>query len=405
MAAMQLIKKGYQVTLVEARDRTGGRIQTVTDPFSFPVETGAEFVHGDQPVTMSLMKEASIDFHKVKGKFYSYRKGKLDNEYSDDPDWELLLTKLSALEVDETIGSFLNRNFSEEKYKDLIQNVKSFVEGYDAADINKVSALALREEWGNNEDENQYRISGGYGKLIKYLESEIIAGGAKLYLSHEVKLIQWSSNNVVVSTTNGKRIEGQKLIITLPLGVLQKGSVSFQPALPDDYTNAIQAIGFGTVTKFLFEFNASFWEQVILAKRKNLVFQFSDAEIPTWWSQSPFPFALLTGWQGGPSVLSKSRDKQNQFNKAVQSLAYLFECTSDAIEGNLIAYQITNWTDDPYSCGAYAYATVESNNARNVICEPIINTLFFAGEAFYKGPAMGTVEAALHSGSLTSDFF
>jgi monoamine oxidase len=57
-----------------------------------------------------------------------------------------------------------------------------------------------------------------------------------------------------------------------------------------------------------------------------------------------------------------------------------------------------NWVSDPYSYGAYAYTTVETVEARRVMLTPIADTLYFAGEAFYEGTAMGTVEAALVSG-------
>jgi monoamine oxidase len=405
MAASLLIRKNYRITIIEARDRTGGRIQTLNKPFSFPVEAGAEFIHGEKPLTISLLRKAGIEIQKVQGKFYTYKDGKLENEAAHDPGWDLLLKKLSKLEVDETIASFLNRNFKEDKYKGLVQNVKSFVEGYDAADMNRVSALSLLNEWKNSDDEDQYRIDRGYGELIKYLERQITSEGAQLNLSAEVRHVEWSSRKVLVTTVNGNRIEGDQLIITLPLGVLQKRSVSFEPSLPANYVKAIDDIGFGTVTKFLFEFNTSFWQQVILAKRKDLAFQFSDAEIPTWWSQSPLPFPLLTGWQGGPSVVTKSRSKEDLFNRAIQSMSYLFDCSRNAIEKNIQTYAITNWTDDPFSYGAYAYATVESNKARKVMCNPILDTIYFAGEAFYNGPAMGTVEAALHSATLTTEFF
>ncbi|HET7179358.1 MAG TPA: FAD-dependent oxidoreductase, partial [Chryseosolibacter sp.] len=56
------------------------------------------------------------------------------------------------------------------------------------------------------------------------------------------------------------------------------------------------------------------------------------------------------------------------------------------------------WVADPFAGGAYAFATVETPNARALLTRPVQDTLYFAGEALYSGPAMGTVEAALVSG-------
>ena len=59
MAARLLAEQGYTVTILEAQDRTGGRIHTLHDKsFAQPVELGAEFIHGNLPVTIGLLKES-----------------------------------------------------------------------------------------------------------------------------------------------------------------------------------------------------------------------------------------------------------------------------------------------------------------------------------------------------------
>ena len=58
MAASALAKKKHQVTVVEARDRIGGRIYTSSRSFTLPLEMGAEFMHGKQPLTRALIKKS-----------------------------------------------------------------------------------------------------------------------------------------------------------------------------------------------------------------------------------------------------------------------------------------------------------------------------------------------------------
>lgn len=309
-----------------------------------------------------------------------------------------MLSRLNQLKEDEPIGSFLARNFSEPGFEGLLQSVRGFAEGYDAADLNQVSAFSLREEWSDTNDETQYRIQGGYGQLIQYLENQIIDLNGEILLGSPIKTIAWGNHEIEVITSEGRKLEGSQVIITVPIGVLKSQGINFKPQLPERYQAAINEIGFGAVTKFLFEFTPHFWDNVIQRKRANMAFQFSDAEIPTWWSQNPSSQPLLTGWKGGPSVLKGPRDYATLFAKATDSLSYIFECSPTVVESSTIHSVITNWTDDPYSMGAYAYSTVGSEEARAILTTPIGERLHFAGEALYQGPAMGTVEAAIQSG-------
>src|SRR5437588_8014788 len=78
MAAHELSKAGKKVTIIEARNRIGGRIHTVhDDSFLLPVEAGAEFIHGEFPLTISLLKEAGINYYELEGKMFSFRNGEL----------------------------------------------------------------------------------------------------------------------------------------------------------------------------------------------------------------------------------------------------------------------------------------------------------------------------------------
>jgi monoamine oxidase len=84
--------------------------------------------------------------------------------------------------------------------------------------------------------------------------------------------------------------------------------------------------------------------------------------------------------------------------KGLDSLAELFRFSKEWIRGELLTAQVVNWAKDPFACGAYSYPTLGAVNAIKVLSEPLVNTLYFAGEAIYNGPAQGTVDAALDSG-------
>jgi monoamine oxidase len=82
----------------------------------------------------------------------------------------------------------------------------------------------------------------------------------------------------------------------------------------------------------------------------------------------------------------------------LQVLAYIFGVENDLIRKELVAHYITNWTADKFSRGAYSYSTLDTNWAKDVLLKPVDQTLYFAGEALYKGSETGTVEGALASG-------
>src|ERR1700744_447034 len=235
MAAHELAKAGKKVTVLEARNRTGGRIHTLDNTSFFKyAELGAEFVHGDLPVTLNLLKEAGIEFTPASGEMWNYNDGKFSQEYQQIDHWNLLIKKLSQLKEDTSIGDFLQKEFGGDQYTGLRKSVSKFVAGYDTADTFKASAFALRKEWQSEDEDAQHRVKGGYCRMISYLANEAKKKSAQLFLNSVVKQIHWEHNRVEAITTGNASYKAKKMIITLPLGVLQlnankKEGINFSP--------------------------------------------------------------------------------------------------------------------------------------------------------------------------------
>jgi len=403
MAGYTLSKTGKWVTILEARDRIGGRIHTLKNSsFFHHAELGAEFVHGNLPVTQQLVKDAGLEYVSVEGEMWQCRKGKFSKGF-EQMDWGLLLGKLAKLEKDITIGAFLDEHFPGEKYNSLRESVARFVSGYDTADPYLASAFALREEWQSEDDDAQYRIAGGYGKLMDHLAIEIKANGSEIFLNSVAKYIEWENGKVKVALSGGEQYSAGKLIIALPLGVLRSGAITFSPGVRS-HKNALEQIGFGAIIKILLEFKEAFWESDRVSKiagnsLSHMGFVLSDEPIPTWWTQFPTHSTVLTGWLGGPPAeKQKYLTSEELLELALQSLSNIFKIEVSVLKDSLVAREVVNWTVDPFTLGSYAYDTVESHKARKILANPIDDTIYFAGEYLYEGPAMGTVEAALTSG-------
>lgn len=407
-AAYELSLVNKKVLVLEARDRLGGRIQTVYNPlFAEKFEAGAEFIHGKLPVTLTLLKKAGIKHYKAGGKTWNVKNGNVQKGQEQILEWKRVMKKLKELKNDLPIANFLNQNFGGEENKELRQSVVQFVEGYDAADAHKASSFALKEEWEKVDDEQQMRITGGYGTLINYLAEEIKKRGNKILFQHVVKNILWQKGKAEVVTTSGKRFIAAKILTTIPLGIWQaeglQGCINYTPEVKEK-KEAAKQMGFGAVIKFNFQFENQFWEEEIPGKIKNAGFIFSDGAVPTWWTQQPKKNGMLTGWIAGPKASGlKNCSNGELFEIALTTLAYIFGVNKNFLQKKLVAHHISNWAADAYTLGAYSYETLNTKQAKKILARPIEQTLYFAGEALFEGTATGTVEAALANGIEVSE--
>jgi monoamine oxidase len=255
MTAYELSKRKKRVIVLEATNRIGGRIYTYSNnTFSQPVELGAEFIHGKLPLTLQLLKEAGINYHPVKGKMYHVEHGKFKKQDALSDHWNELMKRMKELKKDMPLSEFLQQFFGDDKYENLRQSARSFAEGFDVADVSKVSTCSLYKEW-SKEDDEQYRIAGGYQQLISFLESECRKNGCIIYNDCCVKKINWQKNEVNILTMCSRYFKGNQLVIAVPLSVLQSDKndlsyIEFQPAV-DGYLNAEKNIFFLNVIKII----------------------------------------------------------------------------------------------------------------------------------------------------------
>jgi len=404
LAARELATAGWQVLIVEARDHIGGRVHTLTPPgFGRAIEAGAEFLHGEVPLTRTLLAEAGLLWQTASGQTYLVQDGQVKADDTFFAQLPLLLARLATLAQDMPLADFLTQEFAGPEHTPLRAMATQFAEGYDAADARRVSAWALREEWAQDGADESERPVGGYGPLLAWLAAQAQAAGATLHLATPIRRIDWQPGLVQVLAETGATYQAAQVLCTVPLGVWQRGAdepgyLRFTPELPT-HRAAAARLGFGPVIKVVFEFQTAFWE----ARLPELEFLLSDAPVPTWWSQRPDAPTQLTGWVAGPAaqrLLTTSADALLQL--ALESLAPLLATPLAELRAQLLGSYVRNWGAEPHAYGAYSYPTVGAPAARAALAAPVANTLFFAGEAVYEGPAAGTVEAALVSGQVAA---
>jgi len=401
MTARELARAGKRVTIVEARDRCGGRIYPLpAEEFGYKAEGGAEFVHGAAPLTRSLMREAGLSLLPRAGRRWSTRTGALLPDESSLPQADRFYQALRAVKADLPIAEFLERHFAERQYDRLRRSITRTVEGYDAADPRRFSTVALRDEWMGRDEGQHGRIAEGYGALVEYLEAECRGCGTAIHLGASVVAIDEAGGGIVARCRDGAMFEADAAILTVPLPLLSEIAL---PASARERIAATADIGFGNVVKILLRFATKWWAEHGGRDLADLSFLLSDATVPTWWTQHPGDYPVLTGWFAGPKAdRVSSLTAIELVDMGLASLAEIFDLPPERVRKGLVAARAINWGNDPFARGAYSYATPQTRAAQLALRKPDDGAIFFAGEALYAGPDMGTVEAALASGLETA---
>lgn len=399
-AAVALAAEGYAVIVLEARNRIGGRLWTNRTWPDIPLDMGASWIHGIEgnPIT-AIAEETGIatlptdyDNHWV----YTSN-GLMEDDEQDAAETDAEAYFEQALEEaadyydkDVSIQQALDDLLAEEPLSPAQRRILDFyvnatTEHEFAADVAELS-LTVWEE-GEAFGGGDVLFPGGYDQI-----AHILAEGLDIRLETPVKSIVYDADGVRVETGAGT-FTGERVIVTLPLGVLQKGVVDFDPPLPPAKQSAIDSLGMGLLNKVYLRFPRIFWPQEaelfgFIAEKKgewaetlNIAF-YTDAPVLLCFNAATYARSL-----------EKLSDREIVAG-AMQRLAAMFG--PDIPEPN--GYQITRWASDPYAYGSYSHLRPGTGSqTRDALAASVDDRLFFAGEATSRDyPA--TVHGAYLSG-------
>jgi monoamine oxidase len=397
-AAQRLARGGIRVTLLEARERLGGRIHTLCDArLPIPVELGAEFVHGRPDELWNIIRAENLMMGSLEGDNWCSEDRALKKCNNFWSRWNEVARQVKRGKTypDRSFSEFLNTTKFDEETR---QYATQFVEGFNAARAELISMqhLALAQEASERvSGDIPYRIFAGYDQVVRVL-SRFDSEHVDVRLNTIIDEIEWRPGYV---RANG--FEADRAIITLPLGVLQAGMIRFTPDLEGKRT-AAQELVMGHVVKAILCFDSMFWEERGL---RDLSFLHARGEkFPTWWTTRPIATTILVGWAAGLAAEALSYTAEDAIRRAaIQSLANALKMNPSQLETQLTASFIYDWQADPFSLGAYSYIPVGAITAAIRLAEPIADTLFFAGEATNSDGASGTVHGAIATGYRAAD--
>jgi monoamine oxidase len=416
-AAAELAESGLSVLVLEARDRVGGRIFPITSErqgsqAKFPIELGAEFIHGRPSEIVSVLRHSKIPMHEVNGDNWCVANGRIEScDFFGEVDH--ILQKMDDNRPDESFASFLRRCCPHAP-KAVKRRTLDYVSGFNAADPAKVGVHWLVHQMRAEEEiqgDRAFRARGGYGVLLDSLQKRVAKAGGRVQVQTVVTRLVWKQGSVgIKGVRKGKAfaLTASRSLATVPVGVLrgrrgEEGVIEFSPELPRNKLKAIAGIEMGKVVRLVLQFRERFWEHIHpnAHNRKTLDkmgFLFSqDKWFPTWWTAMPERFPILIAWGAARCAERIESDTIPVEQRALQTISKLLGSEPQEVNRLFEKAYFHDWQSDPYSRGAYSYVKAGAANAPEILGQPVENTLYFAGEAADVSGNNGTVHAAIAS--------
>jgi len=385
-AARELGQHGQESIVLEARDRIGGRIYTSNRWPDLPLDLGATWIHGvnGNPIT------AIADQIGARRLITSDERAAIYNTNGA----EITAPEMARLGgISKQMQAGLRRAQNSERDGSLQQSISllekqlansssdrrflSFCLSSEIEHEYAGSARQLSSHWFDSDKKlegDDALFAQGYKLITDYL-----AQGLDVRRNQVVQEVHWQGPRIRVRTPD-KEYLADRVVVTLPLGVLQHKGVKFIPELPAEKLNAINKLGMGVLNKCCLRFTQAFWPRDIDW------LQYISAQHGEWteWVsyQRAAQMPVLVGFNAADRGRQIEAWSEEQIvASAMQTLRTIFGAgIPDPID-----HQITRWAADPFARGSYSFPALGSTpEMRNLLARPVDRRLFFAGEATNK---------------------
>ena len=374
-AADALRAGGAEVTVLEARDRVGGRVWSVPFGEGAVVERGAEFILPGYDSMNALAARFGIPM-VLKGTPYG-RRVPIGEEAVSQADLEGAFDRVARGEAADAASAAdaIATLDLDPRLSKVIQTRVAISNGHPAHDL---SASVLDEGASTFGDFDNHTLEGGNMRLADALAAEL---GAAVHLSSPVRRVRWSQGAVNIATDQAE-IEVDAVVVAIPTAPL--AGIRFDPPLEGATAEALRAVTYGQNSKLFVRLRAPAPPSAIMSVAGHF---WTYTQLGADGRPAPF----VTGYTGTMSAID-DLGGSDRFERWVTALI--------ALRGDLDlepeSAMLSSWHDDPWVRGSYSARTLSSPLRDEDLVKPI-GPLFFAGE-HTAGEWHGLMEGALRSG-------
>jgi monoamine oxidase len=408
--------KGINVTVLEAASQPGGRIRSLRNQtdvqyqtFStasqadFPVELGAEVVYGSNSSwgkIISDLRIQTVELGTAAPRYILDNVAKTSTELQGDADFNAVQTFVTNL-PNYSGGSSVKEAASVSARAQALLNSQAGNLYGSSSELVGAGGLAESLKLVAHDAKQLITQANPWQDILLSRFSEMLPG---VQFNTVVKSVNWGSDVITITDSNGKQYTATKIIVTVPLSILKSGGIVFNPPLPSSTSMAMANFGMDPAVRMILDFKKNFWGE-------DSSFLWGGTTIPQYFnagmgrSKLYRTLSLTIYGQKAQQLLTLS-----DYDKVLQVLMEL-----DAIYNNQgtqyirrdldnpddtknILSLVKDWGKDEFTKGGFSYPLVGATiQHRRELAAPLSDKLYFAGEATdFTGDA-GTVSGAMNS--------
>jgi monoamine oxidase len=362
-AAIELHSSQLTFTVLEARDRIGGRAYTDRETFEpTPVDLGASWIHsyGPRNILYDYFRTLSnpdasdedisltLDYDGESVTYDTWRRAaRISGEiYEHIEDFTLTANQRDDQSIEQVIAEEYARLVpSEGPVKRFVDLFLSGEEQYDGSNLSDLSAKQWGSGSGSGSDQS---ISFGYGTLLERIAQ---IHDLPIQLNTWVTRVDTTDADrvAVITSKDGSTIYCRRVIVTVPLGCLKRETIAFEPALPRWKREAIDEMGMGLMNKLIVQFPTCFWGDQIgsfshACNKRRGRFRFTMCIPP--------PANILILFVTGRFAHELEALADDAL--LIEVLTFLRQVFPRATIPDPIRYRFTRWSQDPFAHGAYS---------------------------------------------------
>ncbi|MDE0309743.1 MAG: NAD(P)/FAD-dependent oxidoreductase [Acidiferrobacterales bacterium] len=370
-AAHALIAQGYEITVLEASSRIGGRVWTDQDTFCIPCDMGAHWLHyGSDNFYKHYGERNGFDIYRDNLNVALYDRGHaVDNGTERIP--EILRLMERAIEKSAAAGMDVSLSDATKDVDHPLTSMAGYILGpwTMGKELDRLSVL----DYVSMKDSVDWFCREGFGTLVEHYGT-----GLPVALDTTVSTIDWSGKRLRVSTNKGE-LRSKAIIVTVSTGVLASGAIAFRPALAAEKQDSFDSISMGNYEHIWLEFSTP----IAGLSPDTYVLNLADRQDGTFGASANVSGSALTYFDVG-GRLARDLSGLAEADRIDFALDRLRSVFGGEIDQLFVKGSASSWSTDPLTEGSYASARPGAFHLRDVLREPVADRIFFAGEACHQ---------------------